>query len=143
MTTEALVPAAAEPAVVTAGGGESVLPQMIAEAGAAAVGRYLEFTSRGGREREDAGGVRAGGGAVSRVVRGARARAARRLAAHVAAYIRTHPGSVPTVKQHLHLAAIRAPHARRQPGPPREPRGRGCGAEARCRQGRAAGPLAG
>ena len=43
MTTEALVPAAAEPAVVTSGGGEIVLPQVIVEAGPAAVGRYMEF----------------------------------------------------------------------------------------------------
>ena len=42
MTTEALVPAAAEPAVVTSGGGEIVLPQVIVEAGPAAVGRYME-----------------------------------------------------------------------------------------------------
>ena len=64
------------------------------------------------RERAYAGGVRAGGGAVSRVVRGA---ASLRLEAvsplHVAAYIRAHLGSARTVKQHL--AAIRL--ARRQP----------------------------
>ena len=40
------------------------------------------------------------------MVRGARPRPARDRALHVAAYIRTHPRSVPTVKQHL--AAIRA-----------------------------------
>ena len=57
------------------------------------------------REREDAGGVRAGGGAVSGVVRGPRPRPGCVSPLHVAAYIRTHPGSVPTVKQHL--AAIR------------------------------------
>ena len=43
MTTEALVPAAAEPAVVTSGGGEIVLPQVIVDAGSAAVARFLEF----------------------------------------------------------------------------------------------------
>ena len=58
------------------------------------------------REREDAGGVRAGHGAVPGVVRGPRPRRLGAIAPlHVAAYIRTHPGSVPTVKQHL--AAIR------------------------------------
>ena len=43
MTTEALVPAAAEPAVVTSGGGEIVLPQVIVDAGPSAVARFLEF----------------------------------------------------------------------------------------------------
>ena len=57
---------------------------MIVEAGPDALERFLEFLRGADREREDAGGVRAGRGAVSR---------------------RTHPGSAPTVKQHL--AAIR------------------------------------
>ena len=69
MTTEALVPAVSEPAVVTAGGGEIVLPQVIVEAGPAAVERFLEFFAGRIAEREDAGGVRTGGGAVPRVVR--------------------------------------------------------------------------
>ena len=43
MTTEALVPAAAEPAAVTSGGGEIVLPQVIVDAGPSAVARFLEF----------------------------------------------------------------------------------------------------
>ena len=43
MTTEALVPAAAEPAVVKSGGGEIVLPQVIVDAGPATVARFLEF----------------------------------------------------------------------------------------------------
>ena len=45
MTTEVLVPAAAESSVVTAGGGEIVLPQVIVDAApaAVAVARFLEF----------------------------------------------------------------------------------------------------
>ena len=68
--------------------------------------RVLEFFAGADREREDAGGVRAGRRAIPRVVRGARSRAARRLPAPRG---RLHPnapgGPVPTVKQHL--AAIR------------------------------------
>ena len=41
--------------------------------------------------------------------------------------LRTHPGSVPTVKQHLAAIRILGDLARRQPGPPREPRYRPCG----------------
>ena len=59
--TEALVPAVAEPAVVIAGGGEIVLPQVIVDAGPAAVARFLEFFAGRIAERADAGGVRAGG----------------------------------------------------------------------------------
>ena len=81
MTTEALVPAAAEPAVVTAGGGEIVLPQVIVDAGPAGGGEVPGVLRGADREREDAGGVRAGGGAVSGVVRGARPPAARHLPA--------------------------------------------------------------
>ena len=81
MTTKALVPAAAEPAVVTSGGGEIVLPRVIVDAGPAAVGRYIGVLRGADREREDAGGVWAGGGAVSRVVRGARAPAQRCVSA--------------------------------------------------------------
>ena len=43
MTTEALVPAAAEPAVATGGGAEIVLPQVIVDAGPQATARFLEF----------------------------------------------------------------------------------------------------
>ena len=62
---------------------------------------------------------------------------------HVAAYIRTHPGSVPTVKQHL--AAIRGALrlARRASGAAREPGGVGPGPEARRHEGGDAGPDAG
>ena len=43
MTTEALVPAAAEPAIAPSGAGEIVLPQVIVDAGPSAVARFLEF----------------------------------------------------------------------------------------------------
>ena len=82
--TEALVPAA-EPAVVTGGRGEIVVPQVIVERGGL------------GPDRETA------------------------------------PG------RHSHARRL----ARRQPGPPREPRRGRPGAEARRHQGRDAGPLAG
>ena len=105
MTTEALVPAAAEPAVVTAGGGEIVLPQVIVDAGPAAVARFLEFfAGRIANARTRA----AYGRAVGQFLGWCEARGLRLgdvSPLHVAAYIRTHPGSVPTVKQHL--AAIR------------------------------------
>ena len=110
MTTEALVPAAAAPAaaapaVVTAGGGEIVLPQVIVDAGPAAVARFLEFfAGRIANERTRAAYARA----VGQFLMWCEARGLRLCDVsplHVAAYIRTHPGSVPTVKQHL--AAIR------------------------------------
>ena len=62
---------------------------------------------------------------------------------HVAAYIWTHPGSVPTVKQYLAAIRILRRLARRQPGPPGEPRRGGPRSEARRHQGRDAGALAG
>ena len=74
------------------------------------------------RERQNSGGVRAGGGAIPRVVRGARPRAARRIAAPRG---RLHPDP-PRLGPHGEAAPGRAPHARRlarrQPGPPGEPR---------------------
>ena len=97
------MPAAAATSAVTSRGAAALdLPQVIVNAGAGAAARYLEFFAAR-RERADAGG-----GAFSRVVRGPEARGLGLDAVsplHVAAYIRTHPGSVPTVKQHL--AAIR------------------------------------
>ena len=45
MTTEALVPAAPEPANTTGGAGEIVLPQVIVNAGPSAVARFLEFSA--------------------------------------------------------------------------------------------------
>ena len=79
------------------------LPRVVVDAGGGG-GCEVSGVLRGAdRERQDAGGVRAGRGAVSGVVRGLGLAAVSPL--HVAAYIRTHPGSAPTVKQHL--AAIR------------------------------------
>ena len=103
--TEALVPAAAEPAIVTSGGGEIVLPQVIVDAGPDAAERFLEFfAGRIANARTRVAYGRAVGQFLGWCeVRGLRLAAVSPL--HVAAYIRTHPGSVPTVKQHL--AAIR------------------------------------
>ena len=100
MTTEALVPA-----VVTAGGGEIVLPQVIVDAGPQATARFLEFfAGRIANSRTRAAYGRAVGQFLGWCeARGLGLRDVSPL--HVAAYIRTHPGSVPTVKQHL--AAIR------------------------------------
>ena len=98
--------AAAEPAVVTAGGGKIVLPQVIVDdAGPAAVARFLEFfAGRIANARTRA----AYGRALGQFLGWCEARSLRLRDVsplHVAAYIRTHPGSAPTVKQHL--AAIR------------------------------------
>ena len=105
MTTEALVPAAAEPAAATSGAGEIVLPQVIVDAGPSAVARFLEFfAGRIANARTRAAYGRAVGQFLGWCeARGLRLRDVSPL--HVAAYIRTHPGSAPTVKQHL--AAIR------------------------------------
>ena len=105
MTTEALVPAAGEPAVATGGAGEIVLPRVIVDAGPSAVARFLEFfAGRIANARTRAAYGRAVGQFLGWCeARGLRLRDVSPL--HVAAYIRTHPGSAPTVKQHL--AAIR------------------------------------
>ena len=105
MTTEALVPAAGEPAVATGGAGGIVLPQVIVDAGPSAVARFLEFfAGRIANARTRAAYGRAVGQFLGWCEgRGLGLRDVSPL--HVAAYIRTHPGSVPTVKQHL--AAIR------------------------------------
>ena len=103
--SEALVPAAAEPAVVTDRGADVVLPALIVDAGPDAVARFLEFfAGRIANARTRA----AYGRAVGQFLAWCEARGLSLDAVsplHVAAYIRTHPGSVPTVKQHL--AAIR------------------------------------
>ena len=103
--SEALVPAAAEPVVVADGEADVVLPALIVDAGPDAVQRFLEFfAGRIANERTRA----AYGRAVGQFLAWCEARGLRLAAVsplHVAAYIRTHPGSVPTVKQHL--AAIR------------------------------------
>ena len=104
--SEALVPAAAaEPVVVTDRGADVVLPALIVDAGPDAVQRFLEFfAGRIANARTRA----AYGRAVGQFLAWCEARGLSLDAVsplHVAAYIRTHPGSVPTVKQHL--AAIR------------------------------------
>ena len=78
---------------------------MIVDAGPAAVGRFLEFfAGRIANARTRAAYGRAVGQFLGWCeARGLGLRDVSPL--HVAAYIRTHPGSVPTVKQHL--AAIR------------------------------------
>ena len=68
-----------------------VLPRLIVDAGPAAVEKFLEFFAARIANRR------------TRAARGLGLTAVAPL--HVAAYIRTHPGSEPTVKQHL--AAIR------------------------------------
>ena len=105
MTTEALVPAAAAPAIATGEAGEIVLPQVIVDAGPSAVARFLEFfAGRIANARTRAAYGRAVGQFLGWCeARGLGLRDVSPL--HVAAYIRTHPGSAPTVKQHL--AAIR------------------------------------
>ena len=105
MTTEALVPAVAAPAIATSGGGEIVLPQVIVDAGPQATARFLEFfAGRIANARTRAAYGRAVGQFLGWCeARGLGLRDVSPL--HVAAYIRTHPGSAPTVKQHL--AAIR------------------------------------
>ena len=84
---------------------ELVLPQLIVDAGPAAVEKFLEFfAARIANRRTRA----AYGRAVGQFLAWCEARGLGLTAVaplHVAAYIRTHPGSAPTVKQHL--AAIR------------------------------------
>ena len=104
--SEALVPAAAATSAVTDRGAVGfTLPQVIVDAGAGAVARYLEFfAGRIANARTRA----AYGRAVGQFLGWCEARGLGLGAIaplHVAAYIRTHPGSVPTVKQHF--AAIR------------------------------------
>ena len=104
--SEALVPAPAEPVVVADGEADVVvLPALIVDAGPDAVARFLEFfAGRIANERTRAAYGRAVGQFLAWCeARGLGLEAVSPL--HVAAYIRTHPGSVPTVKQHL--AAIR------------------------------------
>ena len=103
--SEALVPAAAESVVVADGEADVVLPTLIVDAGPDAVARFLEFfAGRIANERTRAAYGRAVGQFLAWCeARGLGLEAVSPL--HVAAYIRTHPGSVPTVKQHL--AAIR------------------------------------
>lgn len=81
------------------------LPQLIVDAGPTAAERFLEFfAAQIANERTRAAYARAAGQFLAWCeARGLGLRAIAPL--HVAAYIRTHPGAVPTIKQHL--AAIR------------------------------------
>ena len=103
--SEGLVPAVTRPPVARTGTAAMALPAVIVDAGPVAVERFLEFFAASianGRTRAAYG--RAVGQFLSWcAARGLGLRAIAPL--HVAAYIRTHPGSAPTVKQHL--AAIR------------------------------------
>ena len=102
--SEALMPTVARPEI-TRPGGAVMLPAVIVDAGPAAVERFLEFfAARIANARTRA----AYGRAVGQFLAWCEARGLALTAVsplHVAAYIRTHPGSAPTVKQHL--AAIR------------------------------------
>ena len=74
----------------------------------AAVGGILEFLRGADRERAAAGGVRVGRRDSARCeARGLGLDAVSPL--HVAAYIRTHPGSAPTVKQYLAPVPVLSP----------------------------------
>ena len=103
--SEALVPAVTRPPAARAGSAAMALPAVIVDAGPVAVERFLEFFAASiSNERTRAAYGRAVGQFLSWcAARGLGLRAIAPL--HVAAYIRTHPGSAPTVKQYL--AAIR------------------------------------
>ena len=116
--TDALVPVVETPAVDVAAAAEATsgmmpassaaavaLPRLIVDAGPSAVARFLEFfAGRIANERTRAAYARAARQFLAWCeARGLRLDGVSPL--HVAAYIRTHPGSAPTVKQHL--AAIR------------------------------------
>ena len=115
--TDALVPVVETPAVdaaavaeatsgvVPVGSAAVALPRVIVEAGPTAVGKFVEFfAGRIANDRTRAAYARAAGQFLGWCEgRGLRLEAVSPL--HVAVYIRTHPGSAPTVKQHL--AAIR------------------------------------
>ena len=103
--SEALVPAVTGAPDARAGSAAVALPAVIVDAGPVAVERFLEFfAAQVANARTRAAYARAAGRFLSWcAARGLGLRAIAPL--HVAAYIRTHPGSAPTVKQHL--AAIR------------------------------------
>ena len=103
--SEGLVPAVTRPPVARTGTAAMALPAVIVDAGPVAVERFLEFfAAQVANARTRAAYARAAGRFLSWcAARGLGLRAIAPL--HVAAYIRTHPGSAPTVKQHL--AAIR------------------------------------
>ena len=101
--SEALVPRV-EPSAVTSSAAIR-LPALIVEAGPAAAEHFLEFfAAQIANDRTRAAYARAAGQFLAWCeARGLTLRGLTPI--HVAAYIRTHPGAVPTVKQHL--AAIR------------------------------------
>ena len=103
--SEALVPAVTGPPVARTGSAGMTLPAVIVDAGPVAVERFLEFfaASVSNERTRSAYGRAVGQFLTWCAARGLGLRAIAPL--HVAAYIRTHPGSAPTVKQHL--AAIR------------------------------------
>ena len=84
------------------------MPRLIVDAGPVAVGKFLEFfAARIANRRTRA----AYGRAVGQFLAWCEARGLALAAVsplHVAAYIRTHPGSAPTVKQHLAPSACSA-----------------------------------
>ena len=104
--SEALVPVVARREIARPGAAAVALPEVIVDVGPAAVERFLEFFAAAiANDRTCAAYGRAAGRFLAWcATRGLGLRATAPL--HVAAYIRTHPGSAPTVKQHL--AAIRA-----------------------------------
>ena len=77
--SEVLVPSAAATSAVTDKGADVVLPALIVDAGPDAVARFLEFFAGRIANARTRAGVRAGRGAVSRVVRGPRPRPSRRF----------------------------------------------------------------
>ena len=120
-----------------------VLPRLIVDAGPVAVEKFLEFfAARIANRRTRA----AYGRAVGQFLAWCAARGLGLTAVaplHVAAYIRTHPGSAPTVKQHLAALRMLGDWLVVQPGYPGEPGGGRAGADARRHDGRDAGALAG
>ena len=104
--SEALAPVVDRREIARPGATTVALPEVIVDAGPAAVERFLEFFAAAiANDRTRAAYGQAAGQFLGWC--GARGLGLRAIAPlHVAAYIRTHPGSVPTVKQHL--AAIRA-----------------------------------
>jgi integrase/recombinase XerD len=105
MSEELVVTNQAPPTLVLIGDRPMALPQLIVDAGPAAAERFLEFfAAQIANDHTRAAYGRAAGQFLTWCeARGLSLRALAPL--HVAAYIRTHRGSVPTVKQHL--AAIR------------------------------------
>ena len=103
--SEALVPSVTGPPAARTGPAGMALPAVIVDAGPVAVERFLEFfAAQVANARTRAAYAPAAGRFLSWCsARGLGLRAIAPL--HVAAYIRTHPGSAPTVRQHL--AAIR------------------------------------